>query len=277
MPYNATLHTMQALEISQLEQYANYSAVLFVDEGIVVNRQTTSPLVPFASTLKQLGLGLHSAYLDDSTLVVKCYNTLTPEQMLKQGFLIHPAKDFLYQSYQKPIQPLILRAIHCLSWDTKLQYCSQCATKIQNIANKTEKKCATCNLSFFPHFSPAIMVLIQRDHEILLARSRHFETGMYSALAGFIDLGETAEEAVHREVQEEVGLKISDLKYFGSQPWPFPDSFMIAFTANYVKGDLKIDPKEIEDAQWFNIHHVPKLPSHGSIARALIDSCIVQS
>ena len=277
MPYNATLNGMQALEISLLEQYANYSALLFTDEGIVVDAQTFSPIVLFTATVKQLGLGLHSAYLDNSTLVVKCYNTLTPEKMLKQGFLIHPAKDFLYQSYQKPIQPLILRAIHCLSWNTKLQYCSQCGAKAQKIVNKIQKKCSTCNLSFFPHFSPAIMVLIQRDHEILLARSRHFQTGMYSALAGFIDLGETAEEAVHREVQEEVGLKISDLKYFGSQPWPFPDSFMIAFTATYLSGDLKIDPEEIEDAQWFNIHRLPKLPSHPSIARALIDNFILRA
>ncbi len=277
MPYHATLNIMQALEICLLEQYANYSAVLFADEGIVVDAETSSPLVPFASTVKQLGLGLHSAYLDNSTLVVKCYNTLTAEQIRKQGFLIHSAKDFLYQSYQKPIQPLILRAIHCLNWDTKLQYCSQCGAKIQKILNKTEKKCVACHLSFFPHFSPAIMVLIQRDHDILLARSRHFETGMYSALAGFIDLGETAEEAVHREVQEEVGLEISDLKYFGTQPWPFPDSFMIAFTANYLSGDLKIDPEEIEDAQWFSLHHLPKLPSHASIARALIDSFILRA
>jgi NAD+ diphosphatase len=266
---------MKALEISLLEQYANYSAVLFSDEGIIVNTKTSSPLVPLASTLQQLDWVARSAYLDNNTLVVKCYNTSTAEQILKQGFLIHPAKDFLYQSYQKPIQPLLLRAIHCLSWDTKLQYCSQCGTKIQKIVNKTEKKCAACHLSFFPNFSPAIMVLIRRDHEILLARSRHFETGMYSALAGFIDLGETAEEAVHREVQEEVGLKISDLKYFGTQPWPFPDSFMIAFTANYLSGVLNSDPEEIEDAQWFNIHHLPKLPSQASIARALIDGFIL--
>ncbi len=277
MPYHATLNIMQALEISLLEQYANYSAVLFTDQGIVVDAKTFSPLVPFAATVTQLGLGLTSAYLDNNTLVAKCYNSFTAEQLLKQGFLIYPAKDFLYQCYQKPIQPLILRAIHCLSWDTKLQYCSQCGAKAQKIVNKTEKKCATCSLSFFPHFSPAIMVLIQRDHEILLARSRHFETDMYSALAGFIDLGETAEKAVHREVREEVGLEISDLKYFGTQPWPFPDSFMIAFTANYLSGDLTIDPEEIEDAQWFNIHRLPKLPSHSSIARALIDSWIAQS
>lgn len=121
------------------------------------------------------------------------------------------------------------------------------------------------------------MVLIQREHEILLARSKHFEEGMYSALAGFIDLGETAEVAVHREVKEEVGLEISDLVYFGTQPWPFPDSFMIAFKANYLSGDLKMDPEEIEDAQWFSPKHLPKLPSKASIARALIDSFIVKN
>jgi NAD+ diphosphatase len=138
-----------------------------------------------------------------------------------------------------------------------------------------EKKCKACDLSFLPNLSPAIMVLLKRENEILLARSPHFRQGMYSALAGFIDLGETAECAVHREVQEEVGLKVKSLQYFGSQSWPFPNSFMIAFTAEYLSGEIIMEPNEIEDAKWFNIHNIPDLPSMPSISRRLIDSVLL--
>lgn len=116
------------------------------------------------------------------------------------------------------------------------------------------------------------MVLIQRNHQVLLARSAHFKPGIYSAIAGFIDIGESAEEAVYREVKEEVGIEISKLEYFGSQSWPFPNSFMIAFKAHYLSGELSINPNEIEDAKWFDIDDLPAIPSYPSISRKLIDS-----
>src|ERR1700722_8943106 len=110
------------------------------------------------------------------------------------------------------------------------------------------------------------MVLIQKGNEILLGRSAHFKPGVYSALAGFIDIGETAEMAAHREVKEEVGLEITELEYFGSQSWPFPDSFMLAFKAKYLRGEINIDTKELEDARWFNLNNLPAIPPHPSIS-----------
>ena len=119
------------------------------------------------------------------------------------------------------------------------------------------------------------LVTNAKENKILLARSPHFRKGMYSALAGFVDIGETAECAAHREVQEEVGLKIKSLKYFGSQSWPFPSSFMIAFTAEYLSGEIIIDPNEIEDAKWFDAHNITNLPDMPSISRRLIDSILL--
>jgi NAD+ diphosphatase len=116
------------------------------------------------------------------------------------------------------------------------------------------------------------MMRITHGDKILLARSPHFTLGVYSVLAGFIEPGETAEEAVIREVREEVGLEIKNITYFGSQPWPFPSNLMLGFTAEYASGNINMDPKEIEDAQWFSLNQLPILPQKISLARQMIDN-----
>ncbi|WP_331255179.1 NAD(+) diphosphatase [Candidatus Bealeia paramacronuclearis] len=197
--------------------------------------------------------------------------------MMKKGFHIESPKSFLISLQNEKIQQCILRAVHWLTWDSKLQHCSKCGTKIQKVFESTEKKCDSCKHSFYPKLSPAVMVLIQRENEVLLGRSAHFKPGVYSALAGFIDIGETAEQAAHREVKEEVGVEIGELEYFGTQSWPFPDSFMIAFKAQYLRGAIQIDANEIQDAQWFDLNNLPALPSHSSISRKLIESVLLKN
>lgn len=172
-------------------------------------------------------------------------------------------------------QAHVLQGWQWLNWNKQAKYCGQCGSVLQNALDAPQKTCAACKSVFFPRFSPAIMVLIQRGDKILLARSAHFPKNRYSVLAGFVGLGESAEQAVHREVKEEVGLHIKDLVYFGTQPWPFPDSFMIAFKANYRSGEIVIDMNEIEDARWFSLNDLPELPSYASISRKLIDSLLL--
>lgn len=183
----------------------------------------------------------------------------------------YPAKTFLTEA-DEHTRSKLLQAIHWVSWNQRTQYCQQCGGGLEKIPERSEKRCIVCRVSFFPNLSPAVMMLVQRDDEILLARSPHFKPGMYSALAGFVGLGETAEEAACREVLEEVGLHINNLTYFGSQSWPFPSSFMIAFKAQCASGTLRLDPDEIEDARWFKVHDLPLLPPPPSIAHALIQS-----
>ena len=132
--------------------------------------------------------------------------------------------------------------------------------------------CAGCDLVVYPRISPAIMVLISRGDELLLARSHRFKPGVFSALAGFVEAGETLEQCAVREVREEVGIEITNLRYFGSQPWPFPDSLMVAFFADYAGGTIQPDPLEIEAAGWFLRDALPILPEPVSIARQLIDA-----
>jgi NAD+ diphosphatase len=132
-------------------------------------------------------------------------------------------------------------------------------------------KCAACGHAAYPRISPAMMVLIRRGNQILLARHAASPAPFYTALAGFVEAGESVEEAVHREVYEEVGLRVGQLTYFSSQPWPFPHSLMIAFTAEYESGDIRIDPSEIADARWYGPGETLPLTPHSiSIASSLI-------
>ncbi len=137
-------------------------------------------------------------------------------------------------------------------------------------------RCTRCGMMHFPRLSPAAIVLVKREDRILLAHSPGFPQGLYSVLAGFVEPGESIEEAVVREVREEVGIEVTNVRYFGSQPWPFPNSLMIGFTADYTGGDLAPEPTEIEDAGWYTADDLPPLPPKVSIARAMIDDFVNQ-
>ncbi|NKB47499.1 MAG: NAD(+) diphosphatase [Legionellales bacterium] len=265
------MHLESSTIADGLQTYATFNALIFMDEGILVGDSTDQPLLPLKASAEAAQLDIHCLHVDGATVIVKGQSKLTITQLRHLGFAVYPVRAFLTQ-LDETLQHLILRAYHWLNWDAQTRYCGQCGHPLDSQCDVIVKQCRRCNQQVFPRFSPAIMVLIQRQNEILLARSPHFKPGVYSAIAGFIEMGETAEQAVHREVQEELGLQITQLTYFHSQSWPFPDSFMIAFTANYLAGELVMDPGEIEDAQWFGLTDLPKLPMSSSIARRLIDS-----
>lgn len=151
------------------------------------------------------------------------------------------------------------------------RFCGRCGHATQPVRSERAWKCPACGLVVYPRISPAIIVLIIRGEEILLARSPRFPAGMHSVIAGFTEPGETLEHAVCREVREEVGIAIKNIRYFASEPWPFPDSLMIAFVADYATGEITIDNNEIISAGWFSRDNLPGLPARMSIARALID------
>ena len=166
---------------------------------------------------------------------------------------------------------LVNKAVQVMEWDRTNQFCSRCGTKTLQKPGERGKECPACGELFYPRISPAVIVLIRKGHEILLARSPNFPQGMYSLVAGFIEPGESAEAAVAREVWEEVGIKIKNISYFGTQAWPFPNSLMIGFTAEYDSEDIRPDGFEIEDAKWFSPEELPVLPGKISISRKLID------
>ena len=164
------------------------------------------------------------------------------------------------------------RARQIVVWNRDHRFCGRCGSETGPGPERISKKCPACGTLYFPRISPAAIMLVSRGDEVLLARSPHFPPGMYSALAGFVEPGESVEETVAREVREEVGIEVKDLRYFGSQPWPFPNSLMIGFLAEHAGGELRPDPAEIEDARWFEVDGMPSLPPVGPIARAMIDA-----
>jgi NAD+ diphosphatase len=168
------------------------------------------------------------------------------------------------------------RALQFIDWDRTHQFCGRCGTPTHVRSGERARECANCALIAYPRIAPAVMCLIRRGREILLARSPRFPPGMYSALAGFVEPGESLEQCLAREVLEETGVRIANTRYFASQPWPFPHSLMIAFVADYAGGEITPAPDEIEDAQWFNIDALPKLPNRISIARRLIDGVVAE-
>ena len=173
------------------------------------------------------------------------------------------------------------RAVQMLEFDRAHAYCGACATPTAIFEGGRSRKCPSCGETYYPKVSPAMMVLIKRDlpsgRELLLARSGRFAKGMFSALAGFVEPSESIEECIHREAFEEVGVKVNNLRYFSSQGWPFPNSLMIAYVADYVSGEIVPQEGEIEEAAWFTLDALPQLPHRLSIARRLIDSVIADA
>ena len=166
------------------------------------------------------------------------------------------------------------RAVQLVEWDRTHRFCGRCAAPTEPAAGERARRCSACGLLAFPRLAPAMIVLVTRDggREALLARGTRFPIPMWSCLAGFVEPGETLEEAVHREVREEVGLEVDDVRYWGSQPWPFPHSLMLGFTASWAGGAIEPDPTEIAEAGWYRRDDLPTIPPAMSIARRMIDA-----
>lgn len=174
----------------------------------------------------------------------------------------------------EPLGPLAGRARQLLEWDQAHRYCGRCGTPMQNKGDERAKLCPACAHLCFPRINPAIIVGITRGDAILLCRNRRFPGVMYSIVAGFVDVAETLEQAVEREAAEEVGMGVRQIRYFGSQSWPFPSGLMLGFTAEAEPGDIQVDGDEIIDAGWYTAANLPAIPRPGSISRRIIDTVL---
>ena len=163
---------------------------------------------------------------------------------------------------------LALQSVH---WERTSLHCPRCGAKTSRMQGEWGKRCPQCNYEHYAHLHPAVIVLVRDGDRVLLTRKAFWPKGRYGLIAGFVDVGECLEGAAAREVREEVGVEIGDLRYAGSQYWPFPSQLMIGFTAAYLRGDLRVNRSELEDARWFSVNALPDLPPKLSIARLLIE------
>jgi NAD+ diphosphatase len=161
-------------------------------------------------------------------------------------------------------------AMQALWWESTSGHCPRCGERTERIENEWGKRCPRCSYEHYPHLHPAVIVLVRDGNRCLLARKREWAPGRYALVAGFVDNGECLEGAVEREVKEEVGVDVKDIRYVGSQNWPFPSQLMVGFVAEYAGGDVKIDEEELEDARWFPCGELPTGPSRHSIAGYII-------
>ncbi len=170
------------------------------------------------------------------------------------------------------------RAVQVLSWDNDHQFCGRCGTKTGDATHERAKICPDCGLFSYPRISPAMIVRVTRDgkngREILLAQSHKHPPGRFSVLAGFVEPGETLEECVAREIREEVGFSVKNVRYYGSQPWPFPNSLMVAFTAEHDSGDIELNSDEMVAAAWYTADNLPNIPPLPTISRQMINDYI---
>jgi len=182
----------------------------------------------------------------------------------------------LFASVDQLLWRVAGRAVQLVEWQRTHRFCGRCATPTDDVPGERARKCPACGLMAFPRLSPAVIMLVERDDgRALLARNVMFPEGMFSCLAGFVEPGETLEDAVRREIHEEVGIVVDDLDYRGSQPWPFPHQLMIGFGARYVSGDIAVDGTEIAEASWFARDELPNIPPAGmSIAGTLIQEWV---
>jgi len=171
---------------------------------------------------------------------------------------------------------MAVRALQVLRWDRTHKYCGRCGSKTEAHPKEAAKICPRCGLMAFPRLDPVVIVAIRRGSRILLARARRFRQPMFSVVAGFVEVGETLEEAIHREVKEEVGIQVHNLRYVASQQWPYPHSMMIGFSAEYAGGEVVPDGEEIVEAAWFEVNALPRIPDKASIARRLIDRFVAE-
>jgi NAD+ diphosphatase len=238
--------------------------VLVLENGDVV-------AIPQLAGLDLIGVGAEASHYIGAFADVHCYAVhLRADVEAPEGMAFVGLRSALL-SLEEELAGATGLAYQIVDWDRTHRFCGRCGTPTEDAPGERAKRCPVCKLHAWPRVSPAVIVRVTRGDEILLARGRRFPEPVYSVLAGFVDPGESLEECVAREIREEVGIEVTDLRYFGSQPWPFPHSLMIAFTARWAGGEISIDEEELVDAAWFRAGALPPVPPRLSIARKLID------
>jgi NAD+ diphosphatase len=244
---------------------------IFSGYKLLIQSSEDNVAIPLAEKSVDLGIAVGPPLYLGTLGETPCYAAALEDNCdLPSGVVLEDLRA-LFSRIDDAAYEAAMTAIHLLEWDRNSQFCGKCRKAMQPRTDMRAKECAQCGRLEFPRLSPAIIVLVERGDALLLARSARFTAEFFSVLAGFVEPGESLEAAVHREVKEETGITVKNIRYFGSQPWPFPDSLMIGFTAQYESGEIETDGEEIVEAAWYRVDNLPRIPGKLSIARQLID------
>lgn len=243
---------------------------VYRDGQLAVHSTGRKVYVPLAAKASSIGLDVGPAYYLGLLDAVPCYGAHIQRVVNPAGIHFVTLRE-VFGLGNDLLFTIAGRAIQILNWESDHRYCGRCGSPTEDASDERAKLCPSCGFLAFPRITPAIIVAVMRESRILLAHARRFPPHMYSVLAGFVEPGETLEECVRREVLEEVGIVVKNIRYFGSQSWPFPHSLMVGFTAEWAEGALTVDQTENTDAGWFGRDELPLLPGPSSIARRLID------
>jgi NAD+ diphosphatase len=243
----------------------------FDSSKILVKQYDGPPMIPERGDLSSLASGpVWRHYFGDWNGLACWAECLPPGLPAPDGFAWKGLRE-LFGRMDEGLVWVAGRAAQLVHWHRNHRFCGRCGRATVDHSQERAKHCPGCGLLNHPRVSPAIIVAVIKERQLLLAHAARFPAKFYSVLAGFVEPGEDLEECVQREVLEETGVKIKNIRYFGSQPWPFPDSLMVAFTAEHAAGDIRVSPAEITDAGWFTADRLPEVPPPISIARKLID------
>jgi len=247
--------------------------------NLLIGGSREAPVVPQAASADELPLPVSGARFVGMLDGNACWAARAAGAEAPAGFAFEGLRG-MFNRLSDELLAVAGRGIQVLEFDRTHHFCGVCATPTAIHEGGRSRKCPNCGETAYPRVAPAMMVLIKRDtpagREFLMARSPRFVAGMYSALAGFVEPSESIEDCIHRETFEEVGVRISGVRYHGSQAWPFPHSLMVAYVADYAGGEIVCQEGEIEDARWFTLDHLPGLPHRLSIARRLVNATIAE-
>jgi len=246
-------------------------AFAFSDANLLVGGSDAAPTVPTLDQLGAAGVDGIRHYLGELAGVPCVAIGLANPISTPSDFQLLGLRALFFR-VPETLLAIGARAFQIVEWDRTHRYCGRCGAPTRDKTSERAKECPVCGYVAYPRVSPAMMALVTRGRELLLARAHRFPPGRYSALAGFVEPGETIEDCIRREVKEEVGIDVDGITYFASQSWAFPHSLMIAFTAEYAGGELHPDGREIAEVRWFAPDALPDMPPSLSIARRLIDA-----
>lgn len=252
--------------------------LIYKDEEILFIKDRDFPPILTQNEFNQFNLKIKNQFYLGKINNQHCYVAEISDDQDEQLHVEFKSLKLSFELFnEEELYFLCSKAKQVLNWNRTHQFCGRCGKKTDYHATERARYCENCNAFYYPQISPVVMVAITRGSKILLARSPHFTAKLFSVLAGFVEPGESLEQTVHREVMEEVAIKIKNLKYYGSQPWPFPSNLMIGFTAEYDSGEIQIDGIEIEAADWFDFDKLPLLSKRYSLSRQLIDFVVNSS